>query len=202
MNNSLLPPGSSVLERRLAEACSDISTLSVTIRQLWNPDACPASFLPYLAWAFSVDRWDEGWPEAVKRQVIKDAYFVHRHKGTVGALRRVVELFGYLIRIVEWWQTDGQPGTFRLDIGVQEQGIGEETYAELERLIADARPCSRHLTGLSITLDATGQLPVAAACYSGDALTVYPYTPEILTVSGPGYTGAAVHIIDLMDVSA
>ncbi|MFP1730799.1 phage tail protein I [Lonsdalea quercina] len=202
MNNSLLPPGSSVLERRLAEACSDISTLSVPVRQLWNPDACPASFLPYLAWAFSVDRWDEGWPETVKRQVIKDAYFVHRHKGTLGALRRVVEPFGYLIRIEEWWQSGGQPGTFRLDIGVQEQGIGEETYTELERLIADARPCSRHLTGLSITLDATGHLPVAAACYSGDALTVYPYTPEILTVSGPGYTGAAVHIIDLMDVSA
>ncbi|PAW91693.1 phage tail protein I, partial [Klebsiella pneumoniae] len=25
--------------------------------------------MPYLAWAFSVDRWDEGWTESVKRQV-------------------------------------------------------------------------------------------------------------------------------------
>ncbi|OSM94642.1 phage tail protein I [Lonsdalea populi] len=200
MNNSLLPPGSSMLERRLAKACGDISALSVPVRQLWNPDACPASFLPYLAWAFSVDRWDEQWPETVKRQVIKDAYFVHRHKGTLGALRRVVEPFGYLIRIDEWWQTGGQPGTFRLDIGVQEQGISEETYTELERLIAGARPCSRHLTGLSITLDAYGALPVAAACYSGDELTVYPYTPETITVSGPGYTAAAVQLIDLMEV--
>ncbi|WP_286104321.1 phage tail protein I, partial [Escherichia coli] len=23
--------------------------------------------LPWLAWAFSVDRWDEKWPEATKR---------------------------------------------------------------------------------------------------------------------------------------
>ncbi|MHB0167262.1 phage tail protein I, partial [Klebsiella pneumoniae] len=56
MMNSLLPPGSSSLERRLAQACSCISDLSVPLRDLWNPWKCPVKFLPYLAWAFSVDR--------------------------------------------------------------------------------------------------------------------------------------------------
>ena len=79
-------------------------------------------------------------------------------------------------------------------------GITEEMYNELERLIADAKPCSRHLIGLSINLDSSGTLPVAAASYSGDELTVYPYTPEIITVNGPGYTGSAVHLIDLTEV--
>ncbi|HID7159721.1 TPA: phage tail protein I, partial [Klebsiella pneumoniae] len=55
MSNSLLPPGSSVLERRLAQACSGISDLNVPLRDLWNPWKCPATFLPYLAWAVSVD---------------------------------------------------------------------------------------------------------------------------------------------------
>ncbi|WP_321148051.1 phage tail protein I, partial [Serratia marcescens] len=54
--NSLLPPGSSQLERRAAEACAGISDLSVPLRDLWNPARCPVKFLPYLAWAFSVDR--------------------------------------------------------------------------------------------------------------------------------------------------
>ncbi|WP_218789976.1 phage tail protein I, partial [Klebsiella pneumoniae] len=27
-------------------------------RDLWNPWKCPVKFLPYLAWAFSVDRWE------------------------------------------------------------------------------------------------------------------------------------------------
>lgn len=48
--NSLLPPGSTSLERRLAQTCSGISDLQVPLRDLWNPATCPVSFLPYLAW--------------------------------------------------------------------------------------------------------------------------------------------------------
>ncbi|MBB3306351.1 MULTISPECIES: phage tail protein I [unclassified Enterobacter] len=202
MSNSLLPPGSSALERRLAQACSDISGLNVPLRDLWNPDTCPVNFLPYLAWAFSVDRWDESWAESVKRKVVKDAFYIHQHKGTVSAIRRVVEPLGYLIRVIEWWKTNDAPGTFRLDVGVLDTGITEEMYHELERVIADAKPCSRHLIGLSITLDANGTVPVAVASYSGDELTVYPYTPELISVGGPVFTGAAVHLIDLTEVSA
>lgn len=202
MSNSLLPPGSSALERRLTQACSGISGLNVPLRDLWNPDTCPVNFLPYLAWAFSVDRWDESWAESTKRKVVKDAFYIHQHKGTISAIRRVVEPLGYLIRVIEWWKTNDEPGTFRLDVGVLDTGITEEMYHELERVIADAKPCSRHLIGLSITLDANGTVPVAVASYSGDELTVYPYTPELISVGGPVYSGAAVHLIDLTEVSA
>ena len=41
----------------------------------------PMHLLPYLARAFSVDRWDRNWPEETKRQVIRDAWLIHRHKG-------------------------------------------------------------------------------------------------------------------------
>ncbi|KJL96162.1 phage tail protein I [Enterobacter chengduensis] len=198
--NSLLPPGSSPLERRLAQTCSGISELQVPLRDLWNPATCPVSFLPYLAWAFSVDRWDESWTESVKRRVVQDAFYIHQHKGTTSAVRRVVEPFGFLIRIIEWWQTGEQPGTFRLDIGVQDQGITEETYLELERLIIDAKPCSRHMLGMSINLQVSGTIHAGAGCYTGDVLTVYPYTPEIIEVGGAVLTGGAVHIIDTLRV--
>lgn len=118
--NSLLPPGSSALECRLAQSCSGISELQVPLRGLWNPATCPVSFLSYLVWAFSVDRWDESWAEIVNRRVVQDAFYIHQHKGTTSAVRRVVEPFGFLIRILEWWQTNEAPGTFRLDIGVQD----------------------------------------------------------------------------------
>jgi len=199
--NSLLPPGSSALERRLAEACGDISTVPVPLRELWSPDTCPEHLLPWLAWSFSVDRWDEAWPEAVKRQVVRDAYFIHRQKGTIAAVRRVVEPFGFLIRVIEWWQSGETPGTFRLDIGVQDQGITEETYQELERLIAGAKPVSRHLVVLSINLQTTGSVITGAASYQGDELTVYPYFAEAISVGGPAVSGAAIHLIDEMSVN-
>ena len=199
--NSLLPKSASVLERRLAEVCSDMANLSVPLRDLWNPADCPVSFLPYLAWAFSVDRWDESWEESVKRQIVKDAFYIHQHKGTTSAIRRVVEPFGFLIRIIEWWQTGDAPGTFRLDIGVQDKGITEETYAELERLISDAKPCSRHLIGMSINLQTTGAVVIGAANYLGDEITVYPYLNEVILSAGTDYLGSAIHLIDTMRVN-
>lgn len=122
-----------------------------------------------------VDRWNEGWPEATKRAVVNASFYVHKRKGTIGAIRRVVEPLGYLIRVIEWWKTNEAPGTFRLDVGVLETGITEEMYQELERLIEDAKPCSRHLIGLSINLDVTGTIPISAASYDGDEMTIYPY---------------------------
>ncbi|WP_336855520.1 phage tail protein I [Pseudescherichia vulneris] len=198
--NSLLPPGSSALERRLAAACSDITGLNVPLRDLWNPARCPVKFLPYLAWAFSVDRWDESWTEDVKRQVVKDAFFIHQHKGTISAVRRAVQPFGFLIRVIEWWKTGDVPGTFRLDVGVQDQGITAETYAELERVISDAKPCTRHMLGMSINLQVNGVISQGAGCYVGETLTVYPYTPEAIEVGGAVLTGGAVHIIDTVRV--
>lgn len=200
-NNTLLPPGSSVLERRLALTCSGISDLQVPLRDLWNPATCPVRFLPYLAWAFSVDRWDESWAESTKRRVVQDAFYIHQHKGTISAVRRVVEPFGFLIRVLEWWQSGEQPGTFRLDIGVQDQGITEESYLELERLISDAKPCSRHLVGMSINLQTAGPAYVGATSYIGEEITVYPYFAETIISGGAIYDGAAVHIADTMRVN-
>ncbi|EFB6438277.1 TPA: phage tail protein I, partial [Escherichia coli] len=83
-DSRLLPTGSSPLEVAAAKACAEIEKTPVSIRELWNPDTCPANLLPWLAWSFSVDRWDDKWPEATKRAVIRDAYFIHCHKGTTG----------------------------------------------------------------------------------------------------------------------
>ncbi|WP_218790289.1 phage tail protein I, partial [Klebsiella pneumoniae] len=125
MSNSLLPPGSSALERRLAQACSGISDLSVPLRELWNPWKCPVKFLPYLAWAFSVDRWEEEWPEIEKRQAVSDAFWIHQRKGTVAAVRRVIETLGYSMTIQEWWEVADPAGTFRLEIDLKDIGITE-----------------------------------------------------------------------------
>lgn len=201
MSDRLLPAGSSALEVAAATALAALEQVPVPLRTIWNPDTCPLELLPYLAWAFSVDRWDENWAEESKRSAVRGSWFVHKHKGTIGALRRVVEPLGYLIRVREWWQTHERPGTFRLDIGVLETGITAEMYQELERLINDAKPVSRHLSGLSINLEATGSVPVSAASYDGSELTVYPYFPEKITVSGLATTGSAVHLIDNVRVN-
>ncbi|HGJ5878194.1 MAG TPA: phage tail protein I, partial [Arsenophonus nasoniae] len=168
---------------------------------LMDPDTCPVHLLPYLAWSFSVDRWDKDWSEKTKREAIKAALFIHQHKGTIGALRRVVEPLGYLIRVIEWWKTGDAPGTFRLDIGVLESGITESMYHEIEALIADAKPASRHLLGLSIQLETRGNVYTAAGVYLGDEITVYAYTPALISTRGTVQHAVALHLIDTVRIT-
>jgi phage tail P2-like protein len=199
----LLPGNASELERLAAEALAQIERVPVPLRDLWNPDTCPVALLPYLAWAFSVDRWSQAWPESAKRDAIHAAYFIHAHKGTIGALRRVVEPLGYLIEVREWWEEIpmGTPGTFRLLIGVLNTGITEAMYEELSWLIDDAKPLSRHLIGLAIGLEVRGTTYVGAAVQSGETTTVYPYEPGPIEVSSPTLLlGGSTHIIDTMSV--
>lgn len=199
----LLPPNATPAERRLATVAANACDLPVEVlRTLWDPHTCPAWRLPSLAAERSVDRWDENWPEATKRKVIANAPFVHRHKGTVGALRRAVEPLGYLIRVLHWYQEipTTTPGTFKLDIGVLDTGITEQMYAELERLIDDAKPLTRHLTGLAISMETRGPLYLGAACYMGDELTIYPYSPEAIEIRGQQWSGGITHTIDTMTI--
>lgn len=180
MTSSLLPPGSSALERRLAQACSGISDLNVPLRDLWNPWKCPAKFLPYLAWAFSVDRWEENWTETAKRQAVSDAFWIHQRKGTVAAVKRVIEGLGYSMTLEEWWEVADPAGTFRLEIDLNEIGITEPMIYELERIIGDAKPVSRHISQLTLSASTYGPANIGAAVFDGDVITVYPpgYKPD------------------------
>ncbi|BDA11936.1 phage tail protein I [Aeromonas caviae] len=199
----LLPPSATQTERKLAAVNAKACDLPVDVlRTLWNPHTCPVWRLPSLAAERSVDRWDENWPEATKRKVIANAPFVHRHKGTVGAIRRAVEPLGYLIRVLHWYQENpnAEPGTFKLDVGVLDTGITELMYAELERLIDDAKGLTRHLTGLAISMETRGPLYVGAACYLGDELTIYPYTPETIEIRGQQWHGGITHTIDTLTI--
>lgn len=174
--SDLLPPSATALEHAFAGAdAAALAAIPVPLRTLWHPDTCPLALLPYLAWAVSVDRWDPEWAEGTKRQVIRDAFFVHAHKGTVGALRRVAEPFGYDLTIEEWWQTEpaGEPGTFSLIVGVDESGISPEIYAEVERLVDDAKPLSRHLAEITISIQPLADVYIGFGTVGYDVLTIY-----------------------------
>ncbi|MEN5032362.1 phage tail protein I [Pseudomonas sp. Ps21-P2] len=198
----LLPPNAQSLEQLAASALTQIERVPIPIRDLVNPDRCPLALLPYLAWAFSVDRWDERWPEAIKRKVIKSSYFVHSRKGTIGALRRVVEPLGYLLDVQEWWQLkpEGAPGTFQLKVGVLDTGITDEMYQELSALIDDAKPLTRHLIGLAISLETNGRTYLSASISEGDVIDVYPPQQRDIDVSGVIGRGGRETTIDTLDV--
>ncbi|WIE52589.1 phage tail protein I [Pseudomonas sp. GM17] len=197
---SLLPLNSTLLERGVEVATEEVT--EIPLRTLYNPATCPAHLLYQLAWAWSVDRWDDSWSEAVKRSAIASSFYIHAHKGTIGALRRVVEPLGYLIEVVEWWQTvpEGMPGTFALKVGILETGITEEMYEELTRLIDDAKPLTRHLTGLAISLEVAGEVHIGVCLSEGEVIDIYPPMQNDIEISGYIYQGGREQHIETMDI--
>lgn len=197
MNNTLLPPSASAWMRGAEAATAKLSGITVAIRTLWTPTACPIDLLPYLAWALSVDRWDKNWPAEKKIASIQQSYWLHRRKGTRAAVRRVIEDMGFSATFAEWFEVGDEPGTFRLEVDVNEVGLTPKTLDELNRLIGDAKPVSRHLAQLTIATSARGNAWVGAAIFDGEIITVYPpgYIPDdsIYYDEQPFYYGNYYH---------
>ena len=202
-DKTLLPANATPLERALAQTILTLLDTPVPLNQLWDADTCPVPLLPYLASARSVDRWNANWPEDVKRRVVRDAFAVHQRKGTAGALRRAIEPLGYRLRIEEWWQMapPGQRGTFALDVGIENTGLSDTGYNEIEQIVDDVRPLSRHLARLTVSAEIAGNVGALAACVEGETVTVYPYLPEFVGADVASYCGAAAHVVETITVS-
>ncbi|MFW7675082.1 phage tail protein I [Klebsiella pneumoniae] len=180
MNSTLLPPSSTAWMRSTEAATARLSGITVAIRTLWTPTTCPVDLLPYLAWALSVDRWDKDWPAERKIAVIQRSYWLHRRKGTRAAVRRVIEDMGFSATFAEWFDVGDQPGTFRLEVDVNEAGLTPKTLDELNRLIGDAKPVSRHISQLTLSVSTKGIANIGCAILDGEEITIYPagYTPD------------------------
>lgn len=90
---SLLPPASTPLERAIEQTQARFSPPRL-VPTLWNAATCPEAFLPYLAWAVSVDEWDSLWSVDKKRAVIAESREIHQRKGTPSAIRRALASIG------------------------------------------------------------------------------------------------------------
>ncbi|ENT2840951.1 TPA: phage tail protein I [Klebsiella michiganensis] len=191
MSNSLLPPSSGDWLRYTEAGTTRLSAITVALRTLWTPTVCPIDLLPYLAWALSVDRWDKGWPAERKIAAIQRSYWLHRRKGTRAAVRRVIEDMGFSATFAEWFDVGDEPGTFRLEVDINEVGLTQKTLAELNRLIDDAKPVSRHLSRFSVAVKVQGNIHTGSSLHCGEIVSVYPETYE--PDDGIFYNGVIFH---------
>lgn len=170
----LLPPNSTLLERHVSAVAANNTALPVDITNVVKIDEIQADFLPFLAWQYSVDSWDNNWQPSLQRELIKKSFRQHQIKGTIAAIRQVLSQFGYTATFVEWWQThpQGQAGTFTLELELNGQEMGEAIYKEVNRLVADAKPASRHLANLTILVQPVCTPHYACGVHSSDITTI------------------------------
>ena len=164
---SLLPPNATPVELALEAVTRRLDAVPVPLRDLWSAQRCPLELLPWLAYALSIDSWNSSWSEQVKRAVVAQAIEIQRKKGTVAAVRRVVQAFGGNIAIREPWQMDppGPPHTFELVLTLNGQDglpASARFVDEVIDEVARTKPARSHFT-FTQGLSAEGGLGLAAA---------------------------------------
>ncbi|WP_320169948.1 phage tail protein I [Maridesulfovibrio sp.] len=217
----LLPINATPQERAISKVTGKrIESIPVPIRDLWNPDKCPAVFLPWLAWALSVDLWKDEWSEEQKRAVIKASIAIHRKKGTPVAVEKYLAALGYEARVLEWFEYDGAEYKFKIstDTGVTEAVylemieavmVAKNTRSELEAVVFNSTLENPSYTGGAVRTGSVQHVPVHVEIsaepvlfYSGagvrEADIIHINVPESeITVDPVGlYFGGAVQVTD------
>ena len=114
-------------------------TASTVLAALWNNidlptiysriDELPESLLDILAKDFKVDWYNYDHPVETKRAVIKDSFFVHKHLGTVGAVKRALSDVWPSFSLEEWFHYGGEPYHFRVAIADKDFTVAKREQA-------------------------------------------------------------------------
>lgn len=139
---SILPPGSTALEKALEQVAAGLLNIPTPIRAVRSAYDCPIDLLPWEAWGRSLDNWSADWSEEIKRERVRQAIPIARQKGTAASVRSVVESFGGSVALREWWQMEpkGDPFTFSLVMNFDRQGVAaspefvDQVIAEVARV--------------------------------------------------------------------
>ncbi|WP_051311696.1 phage tail protein I [Zooshikella ganghwensis] len=179
---SLLPSNASPFERALEGSCARVSVIPARPDIIWKPDVCPELLLPWLAWALSVDEWDENWTSDIKRQVIKSSIETHLIKGTRKSIRLVLDALGYESDIRAWYELDpvGEPYHFEV-MAWRRRGVpaSKDTIKRMEKLIHQVKSLRDHFQ-LSLTLNLDTRFYVSGIQQRGLQTSDQTYQSAIL----------------------
>lgn len=172
----LLPSNFNAFERELARQTATLDLIDpAVISTIWDPWACPAALLDFLAWAMSVDIYDAGWSEITKRQSIADSPYYHRIKGTRRAVEMALERSGRPFSLIEWFEQvpHGRRGTARAFIETSMADI-PAVLKQTAPFVFAAKPKSRPVT-IGAGEATHGVVTLIAGLCDETLVTISPY---------------------------
>lgn len=171
---NLLPANSTQLESDLSKLTGRIGDVPITIRDIWNPDTCPVSVLPWLAWAFSVDDWSPEWSEQQKRDTIKAAITIQELKGTTGSVTSALGALGIDARVQEWFNQipAGAPYTYRLLLESFQTPVTEAGIAKVYEIVNTNKSLRSHLSEILVSARTAAPMKTGVAPGVGTELTI------------------------------
>lgn len=105
-----------------ADVVDTLASETEAFKTLANPLLCEEKYLPYLAYSYKVDFWNDFLSVDEKRKLIQKSILLHQRKGTIWAIEEVLDLVGFTDRanglyadIKEGLKLTTRDGTYRYD---------------------------------------------------------------------------------------
>jgi len=99
-------------------------------------DELPHELLDHLAYLTHVDDYDMGFSLDIKRELVKDSLKVHKYKGTLYAVKKVISVLNKEVEVAEWFDTGAKPYTFRLKLGAMQD---KDTYPKILKMLENVK---------------------------------------------------------------
>lgn len=152
-------------------------------------DTLPEKLLDILAIQWKVEWYDNDYDIEQKRRVIKSAIKIRRQMGTVAAVRSTLESIFKSAKVVEWFESGEEPGTFGVDIF---SSFNQKDYETFGRLIDTTKRMSAHLKSIRSVSDISDTAWIGSLIAAGSdsainnnlAETKETYVSEPVLVAG------------------
>jgi phage tail P2-like protein len=135
------------------------------------------NLLDLLAWQLHIEGYELATTIEQKQSMIKNAFLLHKYKGTPYAIKQVFQSLGITAELQEWFQYGGNPYMFRiwLDTVISD----EETYIELVKLINEYKNIRSWLDTIGVHREYTDNVYIGSALDDGKYYTVQTHLPSV-----------------------
>ncbi len=199
----LLPSNATAWERVVEGVDADLVARDPVflIEASRSHERAPLALLPYLAGERSVDEFDSGWSEPLRRATVGGSFRYHRKMATRLALALALEPLGYDVAVVEWFEAAGvavslPPYTFSLALRLgDEQPWRLDEFPQLIRIANSAKAAHTKLAEINVTRTPPAAVfwPLAVSTMSL-VIAIVPTIPDALPVERASlYVAAPVH---------
>lgn len=140
--------------------------------------------LDILAYDLNVLWYDYNYSLEVKRSIIKDCIKVYRKLGTKYAVTRSISNVFPESNLKEWFEYDGDPYTFKIEINATKNGAS----AELQRIALERikyyKNLRSHLEKITYLLESKTKVNIATTHTTAKTIVIYPYANKEIEQKG------------------
>ena len=112
-----------------------------------SPVSCDVKFLPWWASNYGMPFYNSEWTEKTQRDVVLRFRIIHKIRGSLAALKRLMDIFGVIVEVSEWFDSNPLSDPYTFDVGVfindNDFGIGRKAEAQMRQIIDWVKPLSR-----------------------------------------------------------